>query len=110
MRFLMIAAITSSMLVPVLAQGDPANVAESNSPSASPSDRAAAARRETEDLEKARSIDALKDSNLRMQAQSADKSGLAQESVEQQHPEWFVETNKYKACPWDMCPSPPPQR
>ena len=110
MRFLMIAAITSSMLVPALAQGDPANVAQSNSPSASPSDSAAAARRETEDLEKARAIEALKDSNLRMQAQSADKSGSKQESVEQQHPEWFVETNKYQACPWDMCPSPPPQR
>jgi hypothetical protein len=98
------------MLVPALAQGDPANVAQSNSPSASPSDSAAAARRETEDLEKARAIEALKDSNLRMQAQSADKSGSKQESVEQQHPEWFVETNKYQACPWDMCPSPPPQR
>ena len=110
MRFLVIAAITSSMLVPALAQGDPANVAQNNSPSASPSDSAAAARRETKDLEKARSIEALKDSNLRMQAQPADKSGPQQESVEQQHPEWFVETNKYKACPWDMCPSPPPQR
>jgi hypothetical protein len=110
MRFLMIAAITSSMLVPALAQGDPANVVQGNSPSASPSDRAAAARRETEDLEKARSIEALKHSNLRMQAQSVDRSGPQQETVEQQHPEWFVETNKYKACPWDMCPPPPPQR
>jgi hypothetical protein len=98
MRFLIIAAITSSMLVPALAQGDPANVAQSNSPSASPSDSATAA------------FEALKDSNFRMQAQSADMSGSGQESVEQQHPEWFVETNKYKACPWDMCPSPPPQR
>ena len=31
------------------------------------------------------------------------------ESVEQRHPKWFKETNPYKPCPWDTCPSPPPQ-
>jgi hypothetical protein len=100
----------------------PANVAQSNSCSATPSDRAAAAKRETEDLEKARLIEALRHSNLRMQAQSQEVKKLgqqvetpapatspAQESTEQQHPRWYRETNKYKPCPWNMCPSPPPQ-
>ena len=90
MRFLVIAAITSSMLVPALAQGDPANVAQNNSPSASPSDSAASDSAASEDR--------------------AGNSVTDQESVEQQHPDWYEETNKYKPCPWDTCPSPPPQR
>ena len=90
MRFLMIAAITSLMLVPALAQGRPAKIAQSDPSSASPGDSADSAKHEKDGL--------------------AGKPVSEQESAEQQHPDWFEETNKYKACPWDMCPPPPPQR
>jgi hypothetical protein len=96
--------------------------AQSNAHSATPSHRAAAAKGEIRDLEKARLIDALRHSTLRMQAQSEELEKLGQQvdtpapaqsptlqSTEQQHPEWFRETNGYKPCPWNMCPSPPPQ-
>jgi hypothetical protein len=115
MRLLAITAISALMLVS-------GAFAQSESPTATPSDRAAAAKRETSDLEKARLIDALRHSTLRMQAQSQELEKLSQqvetpgapqtptlESTEQQHPEWFRESNTYKACPWNMCPSPPPQ-
>jgi hypothetical protein len=92
----------------------PANVTQGNSTSATPSDGAAAARRETEDLEKARLIEALRHRNLPMQAQlgqqqetPAPAQSPTLQSVEQQHPEWFRETNRYKPCPWNMCPPPP---
>jgi hypothetical protein len=112
MRSLIVMAISLSMLTP-------SAFAQSNSSSATPSERAAAAKRETKDLEKARLIDALQHSTLRMQAQSKELEKLGQqvetpapaysptlESTEQQHPEWFRETNKYKPCPWNMCPPP----
>jgi hypothetical protein len=90
MRLLMIAAITSLMLVPALAQGGPANVAQSDPSSASASDPAASDPAASED--------------------QAGNSVTEPESVEQQHPDWYEETNKYKPCTWDTCPSPPPQR
>jgi hypothetical protein len=115
MRLLIVAAI--SLLMPIsgaFAQNEPST--------ATPSDRAAVAKGETRDLEKARVIDALRHSTLRMQAQSQELEKLSQQldtpgpaqtptlqSTEQQHPEWFKETNTYQACPWNMCPSPPPQ-
>ena len=107
MRSLMVIAISLSMLIP-------GAFAQSNCSSTTPSGRAAAAKRETKDLEKARLIDALR--HLRMQAPSeegqqletpAPTQSLTPESTEQQHPEWFRETNRYKPCPWNMCPSPP---
>jgi hypothetical protein len=115
MRFLIVTAISMSMVIP-------GAFAQSNSSAATPSDRAAAARRETSDLEKARLIEQLRHSNLRMQAQTKELEELSQQleapapaqtpslqSTEQQHPEWFRERNTYKPCPWNMCPSPPPQ-
>jgi hypothetical protein len=115
MRLLIIAAISLSTLIS-------GAFAQSESPTVTPSDRAAVAKRETRDLEKARLIDALRNSTLRMQAQSQELEKLGQqietpgpgqtptlESTEQQHPEWFSETNTYKPCPWNICPSPPPQ-
>jgi hypothetical protein len=86
------------------------------------SDPLTVAKRESADVEKARLIEQLRHSNLRMQAQQKELEAFAQrsdgpsqtrsptaKSVEQQHPEWFEETNAYKPCPWNMCPSPPPQ-
>jgi hypothetical protein len=115
MRLLIAAAISASMLIS-------GAFAQSESSTATPSDRAAAAKRETTNLEKARVIDALRHSTLRMQAQSQELEKLGQQldtpsagqtptlqSTEQQHPEWFEETNTYRACPWNMCPTPPPQ-
>jgi hypothetical protein len=106
MRLFIVTAISMSMLTTgAFAQG--------NASSATPSERAAAAKRETTDLEKARIIEQLRHSNLRMQAQQKEIEKLAQQqgaepapaqtpslqSMEQQHPEWFEETNKYKPCP-----------
>jgi hypothetical protein len=115
MRSLIVIAISLSMFAP-------GAFARSNSSSATPSERAAAAKRETKDLEKARLIDALRHSTLRMQTQSEELEKLGQqddtpaparsttlESAERQHPAWFRETNKYKPCPWNMCPSPSQQ-
>jgi hypothetical protein len=115
MRLLIATAILMLMLIP-------GAFARSNSSSATSSDRAAAAKRETTNLEKARLIEQLRHSNLRMQAQSEELEKLGQQidtpapaqsptlqSTEQQHPDWFRETNRYKPCPWNMCPSPPPQ-
>jgi hypothetical protein len=113
MRSLIVIAVVLSILIP-------SAFAQSNSIT-DKSDRAAAAKRETADLEKARLIEQLRHSNLRMQAQQKELEKLAQQqedepapgqtpdlqSIEQQHPEWFRETNKYKPCPWNMCPSPP---
>jgi hypothetical protein len=89
MRLLIVTAVSMSMLIP-------GAFAQSSVPSASPSDRAAAAK-------------ALRHSDLRMQAQSEEPQTPTLQSTEQQHPEWFKETNRYKPCRWDMCPSPPPQ-
>jgi hypothetical protein len=113
MRLMIVTAISMLMLIS-------GAFAQSNSSSATPSERAAAAKRETQDLEKARLIEQLRHSNLRMQAQQEELEKLGQrvdaptpaqtptlQSTEQQHPEWFRETNKYKPCPWNMCPSPP---
>jgi hypothetical protein len=115
MRLLIVAAISMPMLIS-------GAFAESDLSTATPSDRAAAARRETGELEKARLIDAMRHSTLRMQAQSQELEKLGQQletpapaqtptlkSTEQEHPEWFEETNGYKPCPWNMCSSPPPQ-
>ena len=113
MRLLIVTAITMLMLMS-------GAFAQTNTSSATTSERAAAARHETEDLEKARLIEQLRHSNLRMQAQSEEIEKLGKEtpspaqsptlqSTEQQHPDWFRETNHYKPCPWNMCPSPPPQ-
>jgi len=116
MRSLIVTAIWLSMLIP-------SALAQTNSSSTTQSDRIGAAKRETADLEKARIIEQLRHSNLRMQAQQKEIEKLAQQqgdepataqtpslqSMEQQHPEWFTETNKYKPCQWNMCPSPPPQ-
>ena len=63
MRLLIAIAISLSMLIP-------GAFAQSNSSSATSSERAAAAKRELKDLEKARLIDLLRHSTLRMQAQS----------------------------------------
>ena len=112
---LLIVAISMSVLIS-------GALAESDSSTVTPSDRAAAAKRETRNLEKARLIDAMRHSTLRMQAQSQELEKLGQQletpappqtptlqTTEQQHPEWFRETNAYKPCPWNMCTSPPPQ-
>jgi hypothetical protein len=110
---LAVAAVALSAQTVAAASSDkgPANVAQSNSSSAKPGGRAAVARREMEDLEKARLIEALRHSNPRMQAQSEEYKKLGQrqetpapaqpptlQSVEQQHPEWLSETNGYKPC------------
>ena len=113
MRSLIVIAVVLSILIP-------GAFAQSNSIT-DKSNRTAAAKRETADLEKARLIEQLRHSNLRMQAQQKELEKLAQQqedepapgqtpdlqSIEHQHPEWFRETNKYKPCPWNMCPSPP---
>jgi hypothetical protein len=79
-------------------------------------DRAAAAQRETNDLEKARADDALRHSNLRMQARENDQietptpaQSPVLEKTEQEHPNWYREPNSYRPCPNNRCPSPPPQ-
>jgi hypothetical protein len=76
-------------------------------------DRAAAAQRETGDLEKARADDALRHSDLRMQVQGNDQGETpappqspSLESTEENHPNWFNEPNTYKPCPENQCPSP----
>jgi hypothetical protein len=96
--------------------------AQNNPPPVTRGERAIAVKRENAELENARLIEQLRHSNLRMQAKSTELEKLAQQGgnsarertpalqgVEQQHPEWFEETNAYKPCPWNMCPSPPPQ-
>lgn len=116
MRSLIVTAVSLSMFIP-------GAFAQSHSSPTTQSARFAAAKRETADLEKARIIEQLRHSNLRMQAQQKELDKLAQQqgdelapaqtptlqSIERQHPEWFKETNGYKPCPWNMCPSPPPQ-
>jgi hypothetical protein len=99
-----------------------ASARDNSSSSVGEGGQLAIAKRENADLEKARLIEQLRHSNLRMQAQQKELEEFAQKggapsptrtptakSVEQQHPEWFEETNAYKPCPWNMCPSPPPQ-
>lgn len=121
MRLLIVTAISMLILIPgAFAQGS------SSSPTSNQSDRAAAAKRNLADLERARLLDALRNSTLRMQAQSQELEKLVQQTeppaaeqsmqpehsiqdVERQHPEWFEEPNAYKPCPWNRCPSPPPQ-
>lgn len=114
MRSFIVAAVLLSMLIP-------GAFAQSHSSSTMQRDRFDAAKRETSNLEKARIIEQLRHSNLRMQAEQKEIEKLAEQqgdvpapaqtptlqSVEQQHPEWFKETNKYKPCPWNMCSSPP---
>ena len=114
MRLLIVTAISMSMLIP-------GAFAQSNSSSPTPNqrDRTAEARRNVDDLEKARLLEALRHSTLRMQAQAQELEKLGQQvetpatehpitlqSTEKQHPEWFRETNTYRPCPWNMCPSP----
>ena len=114
MRSLIVTAVSLSMFIPcAFAQSDSSPIPQSA--------RIAAAKRETADLEKARIIEQLRHSNLRMQAKQKELEKFAQQqddepapaqtptlqSVEQQHPEWFKETNRYKPCPWNMCPAPP---
>jgi hypothetical protein len=115
MRLLIVTVILTLMQTPD-------SFAQGNSSQATSSDRAAAARSETQSLEKARLIEQLRHSNLRMQAQSEELEKLGQQidtpasarsptlpSTEQQHPDWFRETNRYKPCPWNMCSPPPPR-
>jgi hypothetical protein len=112
MRSLIVAAALLPMLIGVAS-------AQRSSFSPAAGDRAAAVRRENADLEKARLIEQLRHSNLRMQARQKELEDLARQAgepmppqtpslqtVEQQHPEWFRETNKYRPCPWNMCPPP----
>jgi len=73
MRLLIVAAISMPMLIS-------GAFAESDLSTATPSDRAAAARRETGELEKARLIDAMRHSTLRMQAQSQELEKLGQQT------------------------------
>ncbi len=80
-------------------------------------DRLDEAKRNLADLERARLLHALKDSNLRLQAQSKElekgsqqqETDATQKNEEMPHPEWFKEPNTYRPCQWDMCTSPPPQ-
>ena len=67
MRFVIITAVSLLMLISDA-------FAQSSSPSPMPGDRAAAAKRETQDLEMARSIEALR--HLRMQAPSEEGQQL----------------------------------
>jgi hypothetical protein len=82
----------------------------------SSADRAAAAQRETNDLEKARADDALRHSHLRMQAPENDQietptpaQSPVLEKTEREHPNWYREPNSYRPCPNNRCPSPTPQ-
>jgi hypothetical protein len=117
MRLLVVAAISMSMLMLI-----PGAFAQSNSssPRSNQHDRAVEAKRNIADLEKARLLNALRDSTYRLQAQSQEldklnqqletpgpKPSIAQQDVEHQHPEWYKESNTYRPCPWNMCPSPP---
>jgi hypothetical protein len=115
MRLLVVVAVSMLMLVP-------GAFAQNSSSSATQTDPMAAAKRETADLEKERLIEQMRQNTLLMQAQSKELEKLGQQSdssppaqaptlksTEQQHPEWFEETNGYRPCPWNMCPSPPPQ-
>jgi hypothetical protein len=88
MRSLIVTAVSLSMLIS-------AAFAQSNSSSATPSERAAEGQQ-------------LAEGQQRETPAPLQSSTL--QSVEQQHPEWFRETNPYKACPWDMCPPPPHSR
>ena len=111
MRVLIVVTIVMSMLIPgALAQ---------SSPPSNQRDRLAAAKRNLAEIERARLLDALRHSTLRMQAQSdeleklnqqIEPSGpghsITQQDVERQHPEWFREPNAYRPCPWNMCPPP----
>ena len=91
MRLLIVAAI-SMMLIPNA-------FAQSNT--YPQSDRATATEGETQYLD---------EEGQQLDETAAPPRGLPDlESVEQRHPKWFRETNPYKPCPWDMCPSPPPQ-
>jgi hypothetical protein len=94
MRLLIVTAISMLMLISsAFAQG--------NSYPDTSSDRATAAEGETRDLEEeGQQLD---------ETAAPPRSSPDLESVEQRHPKWFKETNPYKPCPWDMCPSPPPQ-
>ena len=91
MRLLIVAAI-SMMLIP-------SAFAQSNT--YLESDRATATEGEAQYLD---------EEGQQLDETAAPPRGLPDlESVEQRHPKWFEETNPYKPCPWDMCPSPPPQ-
>jgi hypothetical protein len=68
MRLLIVTAILMSMLIP-------SAFAQSNSSSARQSDRTAAAKRETADLEKVRLIEQPRHSKLRMQVQQEEFEG-----------------------------------
>jgi hypothetical protein len=114
MRLLVVTAISMSMLIPgAFAQSN------SSSPTSNQRDRAVEAKRNVADLEKARLLNALRDSTYRLQAQSQEleklnqqletpgpKPSIAQQDVEHQHPEWYKESNTYRPCPWNMCPAP----
>ena len=115
MRSLIVIAISISLLIPnAFAQSNP------TAPTSNQRDRTAEAKRNLADLEKARLLNTLRRSTLRMQAQSqelekldqqletpAPQRSITQQDVERQHPEWFRELNTYKPCPWNMCPTPP---
>ena len=88
--------------------------AQSNSSSATPSERA---KRETQELEKARSLEAQRP------GAKGDKQNATQtEPVEAEHPGWYSENKSYKPCPAvggingrniclgcpGRCPYPPP--
>ena len=79
MRSLIVTAIWLSMLIP-------SAFAQTNSSSTSQSDRIAAAKRETADLEKARIIEQLRHSNLRMQAQQKEIGKFAQQQGDEPAP------------------------
>lgn len=111
MRLLIIIAILISMPIP-------GAFAQSSRPP-DQRDRLAAAKRNLAEIERARLLDALRHSTLRMQAQSdeleklnqqieppAPGRSITQQDVERQHPEWFREQKAYRPCPWNMCPPP----
>ena len=79
MRSLIVTAIWLSMLVP-------SAFAQTNSSSTNQSDRIAAAKRETADLEKARIIEQLRHNNLRMQAQQKEIEKFAQQQGDEPAP------------------------
>jgi hypothetical protein len=111
MRLMLIAAMSFSVIC---------SSAFAQTQSASPptdADRAGAAQRETNDLEKARADDAARHGDLRMQAPEngnaetpAPAPSQSLESPEQEHPNWYREDNSYRPCPNDQCPPPPPQK
>jgi hypothetical protein len=109
MHLLIVTAISMLMLISGV-------FAQSNSSSGTPSERA---KRETQELEKARSLEAHRQNS----GAKGDKQNATQtEPVEAEHPGWYSENKSYKPCPAlggingrnvclgcpGRCPYPPP--